>query len=393
MEQKHELSQMPLEVPKWLYSPPDPYRFALVPETFSKYQPAAIEISNDLHHMRLGASLLSNISTEISTDFQSLDTTADQMIPYWEEIASRDSIVAFARRRAPRQEGQYLHGRKILDLEVDVPDPEPREDFVEDLDSGSQSSDLLNAEVRSLFSERSCSGSRKQADDIASFSDEEDPPMEDELEYSSSDISRASVYNLGFSDDDDDENNNAPRRSIPVKYTTRMDSSSESSYPSEQDPLEYETEPHAYCNVCETTLLVHYKCNFCTNYDICESCFDAGKWCLDSQHTLSKKMYRGQQGGETVSYQDLALVQELMVLDTHLAQPQHLFRFSRKSEVLMFNSPPIFHPTTSLVVWLMSRDQLLIGNYAADSSFIHRIPSPRSKSVLQLNTRLNVARC
>ena len=315
------------------------------------------------------------------------------MIPYWEEIASRDSIVAFARRRAPRQEFKYLHGRKILDLEVDVPDPNPTEDFIEDLDFGSENSDLLNAEVRSLFSESSSSGNRKQADDIASLFDEEDLPMEDELRFSSSDISRASVSSLGFSDDDDDENNNAPRRSHPVKYTIRMDSSSESNYSSERDSLEYEIEPHAYCNVCKTTLLVHYNCSICPNYDICESCFDAGKWCLDSQHTLSKKMYRGQQGGETVSYQDLALVQELMVLDTHLAEPQHLFRFSRKSEVLMFDSPPILHPTTSVVVWLMSRDQLLIGDYAADSSFIHRIPSPRSKSLLQPNNPLKVARC
>lgn len=384
---------MPLEVPKWLYSPHDPHRFALVPETFSKYQPAAMEISNDLHHLRLGASLLSKTSTEISTDFQSRNTTADQMIPYWEEIASRDSIVAFARRRAPRQEGQYLRGRKILDLEVDVPDPKPTAGFVEDLDFGSQNSDLLNAEVRSLFSESPSSGNRKQADDIASFLDEEDLPIEDELECFSSDDSRASIYNLGFSDDDDDEKINAPRRSNPVKYTTRMESSSESNYSSEQDPLEYETEPHVYCNVCETTLLVHYKCNLCTNYDICESCFDVGKWCLDSQHMLSKKMYRGQQGGETVSYQDLALVQELMVLDTHMAEPQHLFRFSRKSEGLIFDSPPIFHPTASLVIWLMSRDQLLIGDYTTDSSYIHRIPSPKSKSVLQPNSLLNVARC
>ena len=391
MEQKHELSQVPLEVPIFHYSVPDPHRFALMPETFSKYRPAAIAISSDLHHMRVGASLLSNTSAELSTHFKALETKADQMIPYWEEIASRRSVVAFARRRAPRQESQYIGGRKILDFEDDDPEPKPIDDLSEDLDVNSQDSGPMNTEVRSLFSESSHSENRRQKVDFVSLSDQEDLAMESGLEYlSDSEISKASDYGLSFSDDDDG-NRNAPARRTPNAGLSGIDSGSDSSNISQQDPFEYETEPRAYCNVCRTNLLVHYKCHLCTNYDICESCFDTGKWCSDTQHLLTKKTYLGQQGGETVSCSDLALVQELTVFDTHLAEARLLYRFSRKSEVLMFDSPPFFHPTAPLVVWLMSRDQLLFGNFEAQSECIHRIPSPRSKSRLQLNTKSKFA--
>ena len=389
MEQKHGLSQVPLEVSVIHYSVSDPHRFALMPETFSKYRPAAIAISSDLHHMRVGASLLSNTSAELSTHFKVLETKADQMIPYWEEIASRRSVVAFARRRAPRQESQYIGGRKILDIEDDNPENKPIDELGEDFDVNSQDSGSMTSEVRSLFSKSSHSEDRRQTVDFVSFSDQEDLALESGLDFSSdSEIAKASDNDLSFSDDEG--NNNPPTRRTPRAEPPGIDSGSDNSSISQQDPLEYEKEPHAYCDICRTKLLVHYKCHLCTNYDICESCFDTGKWCPDTQHVLTKKTYIGQQGGETVACSDLALVQELTIFDTHLAEARVLYRFSRKSEVLMFDSPPIFHPTAPLVVWLMSRDQLLFGNFEAQSECIHRIPSPRPKSRLQLNTMSNL---
>lgn len=242
----------------------------------------------------------------------------------------------------------------------------------------------MNAEMQSLFSESSHGGNQRQVEDIFSVSDREDLSIEGELDFSSdSDI--FSDYGLSFSDDDG--NNDASARGNLTADTTGSNSSSSSSHSSQKDPFEYEIEPHTYCNVCATKLLVHYKFHLCTNYDICESCFAVGKWCLDTQHLLTRKMYWGQQGGSTASCKDLTLVQKLMVLDTRLPQPRHVYRFSRKSEVLMFDSPPIFHPTAPLVVWLMSRDQLLFGNFDASSECIHRISSPRSKSRLEPNTK------
>ena len=390
MEQKHVLSQVPLEVSVFYYSVPDLHRFGLMPETFSKYRPAAIAISSDLHHMRVGASLLSNNSAELSTHLKTLDTKADQMIPYWEEIASRRSVVAFARRRAPRQESQYIGGRKILDFEDDNSESKPIDGLGEDVDVHSLGSGPMNEEVRSLFSDSSHSENRRQTVDFVSVSDQEDLAMESGLDYSSgSEIGKASDNDLSFSDD---EGNNIAYAHRTLKAEPPgIDFGSDNSSISQQDPFEYEEEPHAYCNVCRTELLVHYKCHLCTNYDICESCFDTGKWCPDTQHVLTQKTYIGQQGGETVSCSDLALVQELTVFDTHVAEARLLYRFSRKSEVLMFDSPPIFHPTAPLVVWLMSRDQLLFGNFEAQSECIHRIPSPRYKSKLQRHTKFKFA--
>ena len=387
MEQKREISQIHIDSSEIHYSALNPHRFALVPETFSRSRPAGIAISSDLHHVRVGASLLSRISTDIYTDFRRLDIKSDKTIPYWEEIASRASVVALARRRAPRQESPYIDGGKILIIQDDTPDVEPVEGFDEDCDGSSEGNSLMDAEVQSLFSESSHGENQKQIEDIASWSEEEDFPIEKNLEFSpDSSISEASAGDLSFSDDD----HNGPY------HQSRSDTSGEDSdtsgedYMLREDPLEYATESNRSCTLCNNTFMVHYKCQVCTNYDICESCFDAGKWCLDTQHFLTKKMYWDQQDGDKVFYKDLALVQDLVVIDTSKGEPRELYRFSRKSHVLIFDSPPIFHPTASIVVWLLSRDKLLLGDFKDNVESIHALPrlNTKSRSLTRTNIEL-----
>ena len=103
-------------------------------------------------------------------------------------------------------------------------------------------------------------------------------------------------------------------------------------------------------------------------------------------------MYPGQQGGEAACHKDLALVEELLIIDTRLPEPRKIYRFAQRSEVLMFDSPPIFHPTAPLIVWLMSRSKLLFGNFEANSPSIHRVPPPRFKSRLHFDNELGSAR-
>ena len=380
MEQKGGISQIHMESSEMHYSALCPHRFALVPETFSRSRPAAIAISSDLHHMRVGASLLSNTSTDISTYFRRLDMKSDKTIPYWEEIASRASVVALARRRAPRQESPYIDGRKILIVQDDTSDSEPVDDFGEDCDDSSEGSGLTNAEVQSLFSENSQGENQKQIEDIALRSEEEGFPIQRMLDSSSdSSISETSAGDLSFSDDD---HNGA--------YHKSRSTTSGEDHMLREDRLEYATESHRSCTLCNNTFMAHYKCHVCTNYEICESCFDAGKWCLDTQHSLTKKMYWDQQGGDTVFYKDLALVQDLVVLDTNEGGPRELYRFSRKSEVLIFDSPPIFHPTASLVIWLLSRDKILLADFEANAESIHALPhsNVKSRSLTRTNIEL-----
>ena len=377
MKQKHEISQLRSELPEFLYSASEPHRFDLVPETFSRSRPAAVAISSDLHHMRVGASLLSNTSTEISMHFKSLAIESNEMIPYWEEIASRGSVVALARRRAPRQADQYMDGCKIVNLEDRIYDAESVEGLDENWDVSSRGSGLTNAEVKSLYSESSHDENWKQVEDIVLPADKEDLIIERVLDSSSeSDFSEASAGNLILSDDDNLNDGARARHYIGI-HTTGLDPKLE------EDPFEYEKQFHHRCHLCKNTFVVHYKCRVCTSYDICEPCFDAGKWCPDVHHLLTKKMYWDQEGGDTVSYEDLALVQELVVLDTSEAEPRQLYRFSRTSEVLIFDSPPVFHPTASLLVWLLSRDKILLVDFEANDSFIHHLPPSSIKSRYQ----------
>lgn len=392
MEQKHECLQISLEGSEFLYSAPDSQKFALIPEIFSKYRPATIAFSDNLHYMRVGASLFSNNSTEMSTYFKVTLLETDDLVAYWEEIACRDSLVAFARRRAPRQESRYIDAPKIVDLENEISGINPIEDLDEDVDVLSSDCGPMNAEVQSLYSESSYGGNQSQVEAAVTLSDTENSSIRCALDsFSDSDISKGSDSCISFSDDGSNYDNLERYSSTAGSVGTT--SGSDNEHLPQGDPFEYEKEPLRYCNVCGNSVGVHYKCHLCTEYDLCESCFDDGKWCLDAHHLLTKKMYSGQQGGETACHKDLALVEELMILDTRLPEPRELYRFRQRSEVLMFDSPPVFHPTAPLVVWLMSRNKLLIGNFEAKSPYIHRVPAPRSKSRLRFGTELESLHC
>lgn len=47
--------------------------------------------------------------------------------------------------------------------------------------------------------------------------------------------------------------------------------------------------PNIFCDVCDQTVLHHYHCLACNdgNFDICQDCFEDGRWCLDKVHELT----------------------------------------------------------------------------------------------------------
>ena len=217
MEQKHECSQISLEGSESLYSAPDSQHFALIPETFSKYRPATIAISGNLHYMRVGASLFSNKSTEVSTYFKAIEVETDDLVAYWEEIACRDGLVAFARRRAPRQESRYIDARKIVDLEYEIAGPNPIEDLEEDADVDLSICGPINAEMESLYSESAQSGDQSQVEAAITLSDTDDSSIQGELDsFSDSGISEGSDHYISFSDDGSNDDDPARRNSTTI---------------------------------------------------------------------------------------------------------------------------------------------------------------------------------
>ena len=373
MEQQHEL-QAPSQDLGSLYGTTLSHRFALPPETFSKQRSGAVAFSNNLRHMRIGGSIWYNHSSEISTLFEALIRDDGEANSYWEEISSRGSILAVARRRTPRQEREQMGSREIVNIEEEPPDDEPADDLFDISDASSQDGEMSEDEEKSLYSKGS-SKSESLKESIVSFSDDEEHPSGSELSFASdSDPDSALDDDISFSDTE---------AGNMVRHTKAYEDGFES------DPLEYHDGIHGYCNVCGKNTLVHYHCAICYDYDICESCFDEGEWCETSEHSLTKRYYWGQQDGEVVHFDDLALGQEIMVFNTESGNPQQLFYFSRKSEDLMLNSPPIIHPTEPLVVWLMSRSQLLFADFGSASSSIHRLPvlDPKSKQLSQILAR------
>ena len=136
------------------------------------------------------------------------------------------------------------------------------------------------------------------------------------------------------------------------------------------------------CDICRNALRVCFWCSQCNNgeWDMCESCFGKGHWCKSRQHLLAKCFIsRGERilYEKNISYTSLKLEQTLLILDTSTGVDQpirRLARFASKDADLVYESPPTFHPTKPLIVWLRSQTQLLFADFLNHTFFVKKIP-------------------
>ncbi|KAJ7606848.1 hypothetical protein FB45DRAFT_949292 [Roridomyces roridus] len=64
----------------------------------------------------------------------------------------------------------------------------------------------------------------------------------------------------------------------------------------------------------------------------------------------------------------------ITILDTSTnAVPVKIFHFARFSRFLLYESPPIIHPSTSLVVWPLSEGDVLFADFAAKTYFVRKL--------------------
>jgi hypothetical protein len=128
------------------------------------------------------------------------------------------------------------------------------------------------------------------------------------------------------------------------------------------------------CNICCKAMVYHFHCDTCNNgsFDICRGCWEMGAWCKDQEHQLRECKQWKYPGQRQISFHELRPEQELMVFETGSNRKKPDFHFTSKSRTVMPNSPPIVHPSMPLVAWYLSRNRVLLGNYADGSSFTYR---------------------
>jgi len=365
------------------YSTPSLHKFADLSSPHFFERADAVAISNNLQCLRIGSHVLSTGLPEPSTVSDDRTASAQEIGPYWEEMACRGQYVVLSCRRTPRKKSKY-HGK--------VESVRPEDIFLDDeLDKLSSVDGSEIALSQSSKAEDAQSQTSIDFDDSASaaegslaFSDEDNLSEMSHVALSTTDqSSNASI----FSDDE-------ACKSEAGKSENPSFEDEASGQPSDDD-LAFEGEDSdsdndsnnscaaGYCDLCSKDIVFHYRCPECNNgnFDICNACFKAGNWCFDTKHELIGYEDWVQEDGESVYHDDLTLAQELVAFDHSSSEKTPIFRFHRKSETLMHKSPPVIHPFEPLVIWPLTQGQLLFANLVDNSSFVHNIrpSSARSK--------------
>ncbi|MCJ1289166.1 hypothetical protein MMC34_000698 [Xylographa carneopallida] len=91
-----------------------------------------------------------------------------------------------------------------------------------------------------------------------------------------------------------------------------------------------------FCNVCRTAAPINYHCSICSNddYDICETCYNQQKWCLDHSHPLIKRLSRNNQLSQKQHYY-------LDRLEDEHETPNPLFEANSNDDSML----PFIHPS------------------------------------------------
>lgn len=133
------------------------------------------------------------------------------------------------------------------------------------------------------------------------------------------------------------------------------------------------------CDTCpDKNLLLYYRCMLCAPkqcFDICSRCFDRGIWCKDKGHQLRKMSYNFEKRKFTMreilsashSKPGLYIKVQLQLPD----EVHTVFQFSDPTERILYQSPPIIHPSKPLLVYPLDGLRFLFANLEDNTYFIH----------------------
>lgn len=80
----------------------------------------------------------------------------------------------------------------------------------------------------------------------------------------------------------------------------------------------------------------------------------------------------------------------ISVFDTRHPVPDRVFHLSRKAPCMLYDSPPVMHPSQSLVVWPLGGGNILFANFLCNTFFIRKLRAStlHSKPTQCFNSRL-----
>ena len=80
----------------------------------------------------------------------------------------------------------------------------------------------------------------------------------------------------------------------------------------------------------------------------------------------------------------------LTLYELRAGQPKHIFRFSHPMSVMLYDSPPVIHPTKPLVVWPLCRGEVLFADFEGKTYFIRKARPSTHKSMSVVRYHVSV---
>ncbi|KAF8859463.1 hypothetical protein BDZ45DRAFT_356793 [Acephala macrosclerotiorum] len=127
-----------------------------------------------------------------------------------------------------------------------------------------------------------------------------------------------------------------------------------------------------------------YQCTLCDaeGWDMCSDCFAKGEWCLKNNHQLLKMVGRKNRFLTigTVCRNDARPGVNITVQRNRLSGTETVFRYTTTSPSLLYESPPVLHPTLPLLVYPLDGRRFLFANLVENTYFMHRISFDEAES-------------
>ena len=347
---------------KW-YSTCSSRKFSVNPEISSQYRPSYIDISVNQGLLRLGSMLFTAISESKGGSFVPIPEVRGVATKYWEEIASRGSFIAVARRRRPREKDstqltRYL--KKVVGVKHssgnDTPDDSDIEEAEGSVSSISSTSEMEGAQISSDDLEDISSLKEAWSDsDISSRPGKSEASLDIDSEIESNDFNSELESLEGIED-----------HSI---YSTIGGD------PKWLPRIVYPPEGLSFtCNVCKSLIAddTHYHCEICYgHFDICKSCLESGKWCSNYRHQLILQT-KTRETLDIISLDDLNPGRDLVILQIQSNNASAVFHSHGRTGRLLYESPPVFHPSLPLLVW-PTGEGLLFVDFSRNSCFEQKL--------------------
>ncbi|CZR51756.1 uncharacterized protein PAC_01633 [Phialocephala subalpina] len=407
-----------------LYDPCHFRDFLLIPAQDSPIRVPAIADSQHGIGLRIGSAFFTRAQERQWTIEER--GSGGKSLPYWEDVFIQGHYTVRSRRKLVKPEkvikpadGSAGNGRRKKEKrsspltsdeddsdESDILDEQEREELISSAEeywsvdsSASASSSEKELKRKDSSADEESAGHSGGEDELQSDSnseighDTEDPSSSLSLRSNKSSSAVESVTSASSVGDSDIDHSDGESDADDEKSDiARYDSDSEFSGIFKFQPKIARSRTFQFraCDLCREYCgldgdpLPFYQCRLCNaeGWDMCSACFGKGEWCPKNYHQLVKMIGRKNRFVTigTACRNDARPGVNITVQRNRLSGPETVFRYTTASPTLLYESPPVLHPTLPLLVFPLDGRRFLFANLLENTYLTYHISFDEAES-------------